>query len=777
MDRLAKIPPGGEETDESHIVRLRISVGGIVQGVGFRPFIYRLAQRFGITGYVLNNPEGVMIEAEGPLAGVSGLLSAIGAEAPPQARIDTLSAHFLNTVGDQAFAIRDSSYSAERTVLISPDIATCEDCLRELRDNDDRRYRYPFTNCTNCGPRYTIIRDIPYDRANTTMNIFPMCPECGREYEDPLNRRFHAEPNACPVCGPAVVLRDQAGSVVAVDDPVAAARKALRAGKIVAVKGLGGFHLAVDATDDDAVRRLRRRKQREEKPLAVMAMDIGAIRTFAVVGDEEERVLMNPSRPIVLLRKQAGSALADSVAPGNRNIGVMLPYTPLHHLLLEGDLPVVVMTSGNLSEEPIAIDMDDAVGRLGAVADIYLDHDREILSRCDDSVVRVVNDEMLFLRRSRGWVPLPVGLDGDPPTILACGAHLKNTVAVTRGSQVFLSQHIGDLENLPAFEFFRSSIELLGRIVRVEPEVVAYDLHPDYLSTRFALDLPVATRIGVQHHHAHIASCLGEAGIDGPVIGLALDGTGYGPDGTVWGCEILQATRRAYERLGHLEQVAMPGGEVAVKRPWRMALSHLVNAFGDGLGNLDLVGLLGQGSSEIETVLSMLNRGVNCPITSSCGRLFDAVSSLCGVRDKVTYEGQAAIELEMTIDEAETGTYGVEIEECKGSLVIAAGALIRAIVEDLRAGVGRGTVGAKFHNWVVKSLVETAREVRRRNGLDIVALSGGCFQNEILLRRTYAALEAEDFKVIINRRVPANDGGISFGQVVVAAAGAVDNKQ
>jgi hydrogenase maturation protein HypF len=770
MDKLAEIPLGGEETDESGVIRLRISVGGVVQGVGFRPFIYRLAHRFGVTGYVLNNPEGVVIEAEGPLGGVSGFLSGIVAESPPQARIDTLSAHFVDNVGDAEFTIEQSSSSAERTVLISPDIATCRDCFAELKDSADRRYRYAFTNCTNCGPRYTIIRDIPYDRSNTTMDVFPMCPDCGSEYGDPLDRRFHAEPNACWVCGPSLKLRDHSGAILDVDDPIEAARAALAEGRIVAVKGLGGFHLAVDATDEEAVKRLRRRKQREEKPLAVMARDAAVVRTFAVVGGEGERALLSPARPIVLLRKKADCPIADSVAPGNRNIGVMLPYTPVHHLLLDGGPATLVMTSGNVSEEPIAIDLDDAIARLGDIADLYLDHNREILSRCDDSVVRIMDRDMLFLRRSRGFVPLPIGIDSAPPSILACGAHLKNTVAVTRRDQVFLSQHIGDLENLAAFDFFKTSIGKLEKIVQVEPEVVAHDLHPDYLSTRYALDLPDITRIAVQHHHAHIASCLGEAGMEGPVIGMALDGTGYGPDGTVWGCEVLLATRKTYQRVGHLEQVGLPGGEIAVRQPWRMALSHVANSYGDDLDTLDLEGLLARDPGELQTVLQMLKQGVNSPLTSSCGRLFDAVSSLCRVRDRVSYEGQAAIELEMIADEAETGSYPVEIQDRDDKLVILAAALIRSIVGDLLKGAPAGTVSGRFHNWVSGSLVETALKVRERHGISVVALSGGCFQNEILLKRTRSALEREGFDVVINRLVPANDGGISFGQAVVAAA-------
>jgi hydrogenase maturation protein HypF len=770
MDKLAEIPAENQEADGSEIVRLKISVGGIVQGVGFRPFIYRLARERDLAGHVLNNPEGVEIEAEGRLDRISGFVKSIVDERPPQARIDTMSAHFMDTVGDREFVIGKSDDASERTVLVSPDIATCEACLGELKKDSDRRFGYPFINCTNCGPRYTIIRDIPYDRRSTTMNVFEMCPECLAEYADPMNRRFHAEPNACWACGPRVALKDASGRSVECDDPIKAAQEALFKGKIVAVKGLGGFHLAVNATDEAAVMRLRERKRREEKPLAIMAKDVATVKSFAAVGEREEQILLGPARPIVLLRKLPESSIAGSVAPGNRNLGVMLPYTPVHHLLLEGDFTALVMTSGNISEEPIAIDIEDAGRRLGSVADLYLDHNREILSRCDDSVVRVIDDRMLFMRRSRGYVPVPIDFDGSPKNILACGAHLKNTVAVTRRNQVFMSQHIGDLENMHAYAFFKSSVDQLEKIIQVEPEVVAYDLHPDYLSTRFATELDLETKIGVQHHHAHIASCLGEAGIDGPVIGMALDGTGYGPDGTVWGCELLLSTRRRYERVGHLEKVLMPGGDTAVRQPWRMALSHLHAAFGERIGELNLRALLRRDGDELRIVREMLIKQVNCPVTSSCGRLFDAISCLCGVCNEVSYEGQAAIELEMLADEGLKDSYPVDVRDTGERVLIGVKTLMREVVEDIRAGVGGSVVSARFHNWLIAALVKAAEILRRRHRISIAALSGGCFQNEILLTGLSNQLKERGFDVIINRQVPANDGGISFGQVIVAAA-------
>lgn len=770
MDELVKLPLESQEADGSRQVRLRITVGGIVQGVGFRPFIYRLAVRHDVAGYVLNNPEGVEIEAEGRLDQVSAFLSGIATEKPPQARVDTLSATFVDPGGDRKFVIRTSEKSSGRAALISPDIATCEDCLNELTDDNDRRYGYPFINCTNCGPRYTIIRDIPYDREFTTMHPFKMCPECMAEYTDPMNRRFHAEPNACWTCGPRVVLKDHSGNLLETTDPIAEARAALMEGKVVAVKGLGGFHLAVNATDDQAVRRLRERKRREEKPLALMARDLDKVRSFARVGKAEAAVLKSPARPIVLLKRLAQSPIARSVAPGNPNLGVMLPYTPVHHLLLEGDFLALVMTSGNISEEPISIDMDDASRRLGGIADFYLDHNREILTRCDDSVVRVIDDGMLFMRRSRGYVPLPIAIDSDSRSILACGPHLKNTVALTRGNQVFLSQHIGDLENLHAYEFFKSSVEQIKKVVETEPEAVAYDLHPDYLSTRYALELPIETRIGVQHHHAHIASCLGEAGIDGPVLGIAVDGTGYGPDGSIWGCELLISMREDFDRVGHLRQVMMPGGDKAVKQPWRMALSHLYGAFEHDLDGLDLESLLRKREEDITIVKDMLARKVNSPLTSSGGRLFDAVSCLCGIRSETTYEGQAAIELEMAAEPGMGESYPVEVEEERGMLIIDTRRLIREIVEDIGRGEAASAISARFHNWLKASLVKAAEMLRQTHRISTVALSGGCFQNEILLRDLRSQLRERGFDVIINEKVPANDGGISFGQVVVAAA-------
>ncbi len=769
MDQVAEVQTSREASGTERI-RLRIFVTGIVQGVGFRPFIYRLATREGLSGYVLNNSRGVEIEVEGPLQGVSHFVSSIVQEKPPQSRIDTISAHFTDIKNEERFTIRTSSSLEEKTALISPDIGICTDCLNELMDRADRRYNYPFINCTNCGPRFTIIETVPYDRANTTMKVFEMCPDCQKEYEDPANRRFHAEPNACPVCGPKVRLLTEDGTPVEWGDPVRVTRHLLTRGKIVAIKGLGGFHLAVDASNDEAVKLLRRRKLREEKPLAIMVRDLDVAKSICYLSDKEIEILTSPQKPIVLLKKKDNCWIAESVAPRNRFLGVMLPYTPLHHLLFGDQLQALVMTSGNISEEPIAIDIQDAIKRLKGIADYFLDHNRQILSRCDDSVVRVVDGEVVQIRRSRGWVPLPIEFEGCDQSILCCGAHLKNTIALTRRNEVILSQHIGDLENMAAYEFYRSAIKHLERILEVEPTAVAYDSHPDYLSTRFAQELPLKYKIPVQHHHAHIASCLGEAGVEGPVLGVALDGTGYGEDGTIWGGEILVVKRDGFERVGHLETVRMPGGEKAVHEPWRMAIAWASKLDHDQRLARGIAEWVGVGGDETQVILKMLERGVNSPVTSSCGRLFDAVASLCGIRQRVNYEGQAAIELEMSIDETCEDSYRVVIERADNTLIVGVKQMLEQVVDDIKSNVPARVISAKFHNWVIVSFTVAIETLKERTGITTVALSGGCFQNQYLLCSLKNRLESKGFRVLFNHLVPPNDGGISFGQAIVGAA-------
>jgi hydrogenase maturation protein HypF len=653
--------------------------------------------------------------------------------------------------------------------LISPDVAVCNDCLAEMFDPTDRRFRYPFINCTNCGPRYTIIDDIPYDRPKTSMRHFAMCAACRAEYEDPLNRRFHAQPNACPVCGPQVALWDNRRDPIGAEDPIRQAAELIRQGRILAVKGLGGYHLAVDAAQPAAVARLRRRKLREEKPFAVMSPDLAAIRGYALVGPEEEALLASIQRPIALLPKAGSLALAEAVAPGNRFVGAMLPYTPLHHLLLAEGFAALVMTSGNLSEEPIAIDNEEAFGRLAGIADYFLTHNREIYLRSDDSVLRRAAGGTRFLRRSRGYVPVPVFLKQPLPPVLACGAELKNTVCLTKGNQAFLSQHIGDLENLATYEFFQQTIAHMQRILAVHPELIACDLHPDYLSTRWAQEQTGAPVVAVQHHHAHIASAMAEHRIEGPVIGLACDGTGFGPDGTVWGGEVLAADEGGFERVAHIAYVAMPGSAAAIKEPWRMAVSYLHDAYGDAWPELDLPLLSAAGEGKTRIVREMIVRRVNSPLTSSLGRLFDGVAALAGLRGRVTYEGQAAMELEMAAADETLEAYEFAWEGSDPIRILPA-PIIRGIVEDLAGRTPRPIVSARFHNTVVQVFTEVCTRIGRERGLNRIVLSGGVFQNVRLLAGLTLALEARGFEVFSHRRVPTNDGGIALGQAVAAAA-------
>jgi hydrogenase maturation protein HypF len=761
-------------------VRKAIEVTGIVQGVGFRPYVYRLALQHNLAGFITNTAAGVSIEVEGPAEAVDDFVSQLPQEAPRLARITQLTASDIPARAEGEFRILPSRAGENRRVLISPDVAICDDCLRELFDPSDRRFHYPFINCTNCGPRYTIVRDIPYDRARTSMGVFPMCADCQREYDDPLNRRFHAQPNACWKCGPQVELWDGEGKRVEAADPIAEAAARLQAGYVVAVKGLGGFHLAVDATNPAAVSRLREGKRRVEKPFAIMAPSFEVVRNLCELDDASRALLESPERPIVLLRKKAPSLVAELVAPFNREYGVFLPYTPLHHLLFAaGRFQALVMTSGNISEEPIAIDNPEASARLRGMADFFLVHNRDILLRCDDSVVRVTGDEARQLRRSRGYVPVPVFLNEDLPPILAVGGELKNTVCLTKGRHAFLSQHIGDLENLESYAFFETTISRFKRILEVGPQLLAYDLHPDYFSTRWALGQSSMKRIGVQHHHAHIASCMAENHLDGKVIGIALDGTGYGTDGAVWGGEVLLATYADFQRVAHLDYVPMPGGAAAITEPWRMAVSYLHKHFGEAFWELEIpfVRELDVGAhrdaplrKQVALLVRMLERGVNSPLTSSCGRLFDAVSALAGIRKRVNYEAQAAIEFEAAMaGEGEVAGYPFEIRPEGSGWIIDTQPLFAALVNDLRCGVPAGIVSRRFHEGFVDVLARAAKLIHAKTGLDNVCLSGGSFQNVFLLEHLKRRLEAEGLKVFTHSEVPCGDGGLSLGQALVAA--------
>jgi len=838
---------------------LKIAVRGAVQGVGFRPFVHRLANELGLTGWVNNSPQGVFLEAEGPRELLEQFLLRLEADKPPRSFIQSLEASWLEPAGFTGFEIRESETGGHKTALVLPDIATCPDCLREIFDPADRRFRYPFTNCTNCGPRFSIIEALPYDRANTSMKAFAMCPQCRAEYDNPRDRRFHAQPNACPVCGPHLELWQSSVGVspapprvlVRDHDALLAAVNAIRQGQIVAVKGLGGFHLLVAAHEEAAVRRLRERKHREEKPFALMFPSLGSLQAICEVSPLEERLLRSPEAPVVLLRRKASqisnlkSQIAPGVAPNNRCLGVMLPYTPLHHLLLaELGFPVVA-TSGNLSDEPICTDEREALERLGGIADVFLVHNRPIVRHVDDSIARVMLGREQVLRRARGYAPLPITLKSEirnpkSEIILAVGPHLKNTVALAVGNQVFISQHIGDLETEPALAAFHRVIADLEKLYEAKPEIIAADLHPDYLSTKFAqekatqgslpleftlqragqqkspdkLKLELQPRhVGVQHHLAHVLSCMAENELEPPVLGVSWDGTGYGPDGTVWGGEFFRVAENTCERIAHFRPFRLPGGDQAVKEPRRAALGLLCEIFGEeafsGQAGSRREGkpasMRGAGApltafsaSELATLKTMLERGLNSPWTSSAGRLFDAVASLAGLRQQIRFEGQAAMELEFALDGVRTDeAYPFAIANCRlrkrehatkpvlpiekpavpanksalrtphSALVLDWAPMIQEILADVERGVPVGGISAKFHNALAEGIVAVAR----RAGIARVVLTGGCFQNRYLTERAVQRLRTEGFQPCWHQRVPPNDGGIALGQIVAARRG------
>lgn len=768
----------------------RVMVRGVVQGVGFRPFVYRLAQQHRLVGWVRNTSWGVEIEVEGETGALEGFTRALRAEAPPLSRIESLIWEEISPNGHDRFEILESEPQVGAYQLISPDIATCADCLREIQDPHDRRYRYPFTNCTNCGPRFTIIRDVPYDRPLTTMRVFRMCPDCQREYDDPRDRRFHAQPNACPACGPHLTLLDAAGRVVAErDDALAQAVECLRAGYIVAVKGLGGYQLACDATNGPAVVRLRQRKMRPHKPFAVMVKDIATAEEHALLNEAERALLSSAAAPIVLLPWREGSTIVSEVAPKQRYVGLMLPYTPLHHLLLGDVGRPLVMTSGNLSEEPIARDNDEALRRLKGIADFFLAHNRDIYSRYDDSVWFVpLGDRAQPIRRARGYAPFPIRLGFESRPTLACGAELKNTFCLTRERYAFLSQHIGDLQNLETLEHYEQTIALFRQLFHVEPEVVAADMHPDYLASRYALAQQGLRRVWVQHHHAHLAACLADCGEEGPAIGAILDGTGYGLDGHIWGGEFLLGDARGFQRAGHLQYLPLPGGEGAIHKPYRLALAYLHVLLGEHPLPPALCSLP---EEERRALITMVERRLNTPLTSSAGRLFDAVSALLGVCQETSYEAQAAIELEMEAtpllsDEAEASAAALEpypyevahlpnVQEwgrvrpfVRETLELRLKPLLAAILGEIAAGVAIRKIAWRFHLTMAQMIVNMCEHLRLQSGLERVALSGGCFQNRLLLSLVVPRLEERGFRVLIHRQVPCNDGGIALGQAVIA---------
>lgn len=768
---------------------------GAVQGVGFRPFVYRLATELGLCGWVLNDVRGVEVEVEGEAASLDTFRTRLEAEAPPRAVVRSVSFSWLEPAGFPSFEIRRSTGEGEKSVSVLPDLATCGDCLAELDDPADRRYRYPFLNCTNCGPRFTIVCALPYDRRNTTMSGFALCAACRQEYEEPRDRRFHAQPTACPACGPRLALWDRIGQVVARDDEALRdAAAALLDGRLVAVKGLGGFHLCCDARNEAAVARLRAGKVRREKPFALMVKDVVAARALCAVSAAAERWLLSPEAPILLLPRlgpeSASVLVAPNVAPESTRLGVMLPSTPLHHLLLAAVDAPLVATSGNLSDEPIATDEREAVARLGSIADLFLVHDRPVERHADDSVGWLHGDELQLLRRARGFAPLPVPVRVNLPPILAVGAHLKNAVGLGLGSEVVLSQHIGDLETPEALAAFERVIADLLRLWEAEPVAIAHDLHPDYLSTRWARraaagdesegPLPPAILgaaregrlrlVPVQHHHAHLASCLAENEAEGPALGVTWDGTGYGTDGTVWGGEFLLGNASAFTRVAHLRPFRLPGGEAAVKEPRRPALALLLELFGESvLDRGDLVPVASFSPTERALLARMLATGTRSPVTTSAGRLFDAVAALLGLHPKAGFEGQAAMALEALADTSERGAYPFSLVPPAAPAAPALldwGPLLLALLEDGARDVDASTRSARFHN----ALVEGIAAVARLAGAPRVALSGGCFQNRLLVERATARLAADGFRVLTHRLVPPNDGGIALGQILVAAA-------
>jgi len=747
-------------------------VRGVVQGVGFRPFVYQIATKHNLKGWVCNTSGDVKIEVEGERRALDRFLDDLVKLAPPLARLEDIAVTSRPPQGYTGFEIRHSIAEEGKYQLVSPDIATCEPCLKEILDPRDRRYRYPFTNCTNCGPRFTIIEDIPYDRPQTTMRSFKMCHQCQQEYDNPLDRRFHAQPNACPKCGPSLSLVDSNGGSVETDDALAAASRLLKEGRILAIKGLGGFLLACDATNEKAVRLLRERKRRPFKPLAIMVATLDEARRHCQVSEKEEELLTSAQCPIVLLKRNKESTVSPSVAPNLKYLGVMLPYTPLHHILLGETALPLVMTSGNLSEEPIAKDNDEALRRLKGIADYFLLHNRDIYSRYDDSVAIVELDKPQIVRRARAYAPYPVHLLFPSKQVLACGAELKNTFCLTKDNYAFVSQHIGDLENLETMEHFETTLELYKKLFRIEPEVVAYDMHPEYLSTKYARALAEQRKdlrfVPVQHHHAHIVSCMVENGVDSPVIGISFDGTGYGTDGHIWGGEFLIADYKGFERAGHLEYVPMPGGAVAIERPYRMAVSYLLTLLGKDALTPDLTFLKKVSKDEIALIKTQLDKKINSPLTSSSGRLFDAVSALIGIRGRIDYEAQAAIEMEMAADEGERGSYRFAIVEQDGVSVVHLKELFSDILSDLKENVPQAKIAMKFHRTMADMIVQMSQWLSWRSGIRKVALSGGVFQNRLLLRLTADALGKAGFEVLTHSQVPTNDGGVSLGQAVIA---------
>ncbi len=767
--------------------RAKITVKGVVQGVGFRPFVHRLAEEFGLRGWVKNTSAGVVMEVEGRTKNVKEFYDEITLRKPPPAEIREKKIMYRAPRGWQSFTIKESTSRQKKEVLISPDIALCAECLKELKDSSDRRYHYPFINCTNCGPRFTIIKDLPYDRSLTTMKKFQMCPVCSNEYEDISWRRYHAEPNACPECGPEIeLIKSQKSANKSIDSEhnpkgsgaMRACVEFLKKGKIVAIKGLGGFHLACDATNSVAVKKLRQRKERPYKPFAIMVSDMETAKKYCVVSRVEEELLSHWQKPVILLKKRDDSKISDLVAPNNNSLGVMLPYTPLHYLLFRSlsSASPLVMTSANLSDQPIEISNRDAIDNLSHIADYFLIHNRDIHNRCDDSIVQIFSRQPILIRRARGYVPSPLELDGKVASILGCGAELKNTFCLTRENYAFVSQYIGDLKDHKTLKYYEQMLGKFKKLFDITPEIVAHDLHPDYLSTQYALDIarriPEIMRVPVQHHHAHIVSCLAENRVKGKVIGVAFDGIGYGADGNIWGGEFLVADSRDFLRIGQLKYLPLPGGDRAVSEPWRMAISLLADAFGDRIPHIDI---MDGWKRKIPIILGMIDKRINSPLSSSMGRFFDGVSSLLGICDVNTYEGQAAMELESTAQKLSrrsgnlgSKSYEYEIKNEKGKLMVEPALIVEGIVEDLQRNLPVEVIAYGFHNTIADIIRDVSLIIKKRTGIDRVALSGGVFQNRLLLDLTLRKLTERGFICYYQKKIPSNDEGISLGQAIIA---------
>ncbi|CUN50591.1 carbamoyltransferase HypF [Clostridium disporicum] len=744
-------------------LRKVILVQGIVQGVGFRPFVYKLAVDLNLKGWVNNTSLGVIVDIEGEEEQVLSFIEILKNNTPPLAKVLNITIHSKELIGYENFEIKFSKEEENISKLISPDISICDDCKEEIFDVKNRRYRYPFTNCTNCGPRFSIIKKLPYDRKTTTMEAFKMCPQCKKEYTNPLDRRFHAQPNACPECGPQLCLVDNKNQKIDTNDSIKEVISLIKKGKILAIKGIGGFHLVCDGRNYEAIKLLRDRKKRPYKPMAVMVKDLEVAKKYCYLSKREEEVILSNKRPIVILKRRMEIQLPDNLAPYNKTLGVMLPYTPLHYLLFDEGIEILVMTSANISGEPMIYKNEEAMERLNNIVDYFLMHNRDIYLPIDDSVTRVSLKDERTIRVARGYSPITVNMKGSGK-ILACGSHLKNTLAISKEDNIFISQYIGDMENAKTYNSFERNLNNFKQIYKIEPEIIAYDLHPDYWSNDLVNNFK-GERVAVQHHHSHIASCIAENNINEKVIGVAYDGTGYGDDGNIWGGEFLICNLQEYKRVGHLNYFSLPGGESAIKEPWKIALSKLYKTYGEEIYDYLPEEL---NNKKTKLILTMIKNNINCPLTSSMGRLFDGIAALVGFNRRVTFEGEAAIFLENISDKTKVESYKYEINKINEKYIIDTDNIIKGIINDIKSNVGKEVIAIKFHNSIINCTVDMCKKIREESNINCVALSGGVFQNIILFEGIYNGLISEGFEVFTHKKIPCNDSGISFGQLMVA---------